>query len=40
MGVEFKGKLDKLSITATETLNSIASLTLANLVPKIVVSFF
>ena len=39
MGVEFKEKLDILSITATETLNSIASLTLTNLVPKIVVSF-
>ena len=36
MRVEFQGKLDILSITATEMLNSITSLTLRSLVPKIV----
>jgi len=35
MRVEFKGKLDILSITAAETPNSITSLT--SLVPKSVV---
>jgi len=40
MRVEFKGKLDNLSITATETLNSIINLKLMSLVPKVVVRVF
>jgi len=37
MGVEFKAKLDILSITATETLNSTTNLILTSSVPKLVV---
>jgi len=40
MRFECKGKLDILSITAKETLNSIKTLILTSLVPKIFVRVF